>query len=257
MENQKVKLSTSIIYEAILILIFTAGIYWLSFLYESSYLAVYQIPVQLIDISINLLLSTFIKIFYPLLFLFFAWNLILMNTPKNPIIRNKVFRISLELVGLIWYVLAYGFRIKDLYLYLIAAGIVIFLELIWPLIFFSNHKTLISKIIADEISQVDERSKSIFSKILDIFGPFYYFIFLFLLFASLSIGVSGAAEAKNKVNYPVDVNDSTIAVIRMYASKFICIKYDPVDKKIKSYFVSEPYNNEYENKNIGPLNFDK
>ena len=256
MEINQEKNNKSYVPEAILLLILTAGSYWLSYRYESAYFSAFQLPIQLIEVSSGLILSSFIILSGALLFLFSFWNLILMMLPEHPILRAKLIRIALAITFLIWNLLSYGFRIKDVWMYIITILLIVLFEFVWPYLVFHNKKTFKERVVADEDAEEKVRSKSAFGIILNKFGPLYYFIFLFIWFTTSLVSIYGTGTANSQQIYPVDIKDPTIVVIRMYNSKIICIRYDQTNKQIKSYFIRDVAENEYKNEKIGPLNLD-
>jgi len=256
-DTKKDNFKKNIISETLLLLIITASSYWLSFIYESSYLKVFQIPTQLIDVSTSLLLTTMFSLSGAIFLLILLWNVILMFMPSRPATKSKFIRIALIISFMFWWSLAYGFREKDVWLYVIALGFVTFFEFIWPFLIFKAKKGLNGKVITDEHSEEKIKSKDILDRIYDNFGPLLYFMVFFFFVANYLVIIYGTASAEKQEIFPVDITDNSVAVVRMYKDKFICIRYNLNNKRVETYFIREATTNEYANKKIGPLNLIK
>ena len=143
--------------EVLLISILTAGAYWLAFLYEAGYLSRFDLPMHLVEVSLQRTLIVALSLSTGIWVLFSVINFVSMNWPKHPAIQQKVFRICVMLLFPFWHLLNYGFRPQDWIIYLIPLGAIVIGELLLPLlVFLIKGGSLRERFIADEISETQK-----------------------------------------------------------------------------------------------------
>ena len=241
--------------EALIIMIFTALSYWLSFKYESAYFAAFDIPLHLIDVSTSSILSIFAILSGLAILIYAIANFLLMNWPEHPAIQIKLIRIIILLFFVLWHLLSYGFRKEDIAFYIIFLIFISFFEFVWPLIIHKNNEKFKDKVLADEMSESKTFTKSLWGRIQLHMGPFYYSLLMFLWISTSLVNTAGDAKAKTQEIFPVCISDTTIAIIRAYNEKLICVRFDYKEKQVKSFLIINPLekSSEYCNKRIGPL----
>ena len=241
--------------DALLLAFLTAGAYWIAFRYESAYLKVFGFPIHLTDVSLEstlvvlLILSGLLWTLVP-----FA-NLFSMFCPNHPVLQVKVARIVILLALPVWHLINYGFRKNDLIFYSIIFAIILLFEFIWPIIVFRDKKSLREKFIADEIAEADPRSKTLFGRLQSVIGTTGYTIVLVILLGGIFAGTAGEVKAKTQDQYLVSVSDPTIAVIRFYKDRALCVRINPENHSFNG-IVMHHYaanNSEFKEVKVGPL----
>jgi len=241
--------------EALFLALLTAGTYWIAFRYESAYLKAYGFPIHLVDVSLEsilvvaLILSGLIWTIFP-----FA-NFLSMLLPNNPILQLKVARIILMSALPIWHLVNYGFRKQDLIYYSIIFGIIILFEFIWPFIVFRDKKLLRERFIADEIAESEPRSRTLFGRLQSSLGTAGYTIVLLIFLSGILAHTAGEARAKTQDRYLISVSDPTIAVIRFYKNRVLCVRFNPKKHSFRSIVMYHYTDNnaEFKEIKIGPL----
>lgn len=241
--------------DSLLLSFLVGGSYWITFRYESAYIKTFGFPIQLTEISlvssllVLLLLSGIMWSLVP-----FA-NLLAMFWPKHPAFQVKFARVAL-LVGLpVWNLLNYGFRSKDLPYYIFMIVFVLLFEIVWPLFVFKGKGKLRERFIADEAAEAFPSSRTLFGRVYVAFGPLGYGLLLFILIGGLLAHSAGDAKAHNEKEYLVLISDPTIAVIRLYQDRALCVRIDAERGEIESISVrpSIDANVELKRVKVGPL----
>ena len=104
--------------EALLIASLTAGAYWLAFVYELAYLGVFDLPPDLVQVSLQTTLLTALalcgawSVFWPI-------NLGSLLWPENPAIQRKILPSAIFLFFVTWWLVNFGFRTKVWSVYLV------------------------------------------------------------------------------------------------------------------------------------------
>jgi hypothetical protein len=236
----------------------TALTYWFVFKHECAYVGKYGIPIELLDININSILVALYRVSGAVLFFFFLANLISMIWPSHPVMRRKFIRVIVILLFPLWRLFSFGFRIDDWPYYVVPLSVVLIAEVFWPLIIHrKNGNSFLERSIADEESEEPVREKNLFGRIFNYFGPYYYLFLLALWLGSWLAKTSGESEAVNQKVYPVSINDSSVILIKAYSDKFICVRIGNEIKLVKSFLVLDPSEQEFEERIVGPLVFNK
>ncbi len=79
----------SIVSEAVLLAILTAGAYWIAFTHEAGYLKVFQVPLNIIQIKVETILFVLFLLISGLVTILWLTNLLALLWPKHPTIRLK------------------------------------------------------------------------------------------------------------------------------------------------------------------------
>lgn len=241
--------------DSILLSVLIGGSYWIAFRYESAYIKAFGFPTHLVEISLEstlvvlLLLSGIVWSLVP-----FA-NLLAIFWPKHPALRVKFLRMAL-LIGLpVWHLINYGFRSNDLYYYIFMITFVLLFEIVWPLFVFKDKGKLTERFIADEVAEAFPRSRTLFGRVYLAFGPVGYGFILLFLIGGLLAHSAGDAKAKNEKEYLIFISDPTLAVIRLYHDRALCIRIDREKQEFESISIRPSIDGQAELKKIkvGPL----
>jgi hypothetical protein len=241
--------------DSLLLGVLTAGAYWIAFRYETAYIKAFGFPIHLAEISLEsilvvlLLLSGMVWSLAP-----FA-NLLAMFWPKHPALQVKLLRMAL-MIGLpIWHLINYGFRRNDLFFYIFMGAFIFVFEIIWPLFVFKDKENLVERFIADEVAEAVPRSRTLFGRVYTSLGPAGYGFVLLILIGGLLADSAGDAKAKNEKEYLVYNSDPSLAVVRLYHDRSLCIRIDREKREFDSISVRPSVDGQAELKKakVGPL----
>lgn len=196
-----------------------------------------------------LLLSGILWVVFPFI------NLIAMLWPEHPALQNKVAR-AIWILGIpAWHLINYGFRLEDLFLYVIMIGIWIVFEIIWPVLVFRDRGSLRDRFIADEIAEEEPRTRTIFGRLQRAIGPLGFGVVLLVLLGGWLAQTAGVAKAKTQQMYLVYASDPTLAAVRLYHDRALCVRINPKTRSIDSILVRPSIDSEAELKmrEVGPL----
>jgi len=247
----------SIITEGILLAVITGLIYWISMSYEVAYLGEFGIPSEFAEVRLETILLMFFA-FSGVGWLFFSTaNFLAMAWPKHPALQEKLLRIGVALLIPIWTFFSFGFRQKDIVLYLFVIFLLVFIEFLWPIVVYKKEGSLLDRFVADEAREGPARSRTLISRLAAISGPFAYILIILGLFGSSLARITAQAKAQKQSEYSVLVNEPTLAVIRLYSDKILGVKFDEETKRLNGKFVLIPIDSksdfQFVWKKIGPF----
>jgi hypothetical protein len=204
--------------EALLIASLTAGAYWLAFLYELTYLSVFALPPDLVEVSLQTMLFTALAL-CGAWSLFWSINLGSMLWPEHPAIQKKILPSLICSFFLISWVFYFGFRTKDWSVYVI-------------LLFCAVLGTAVQF-----LPDTGPEPPTIIERIAGAFGPpaaFSVVTFIaFIIIASVLASISGLAKAANQKDYFLFSDYPEIAVIRIYSDRILAVPFDRGTKTIR------------------------
>ena len=224
--------------EALFIAILSAGAYWLTFIYEAGYLSSFDLPLHLVEVSLQTTFIVALALTGAMWVLFSLINIVAMSWPEHPAIQQKVFRICLMLLYPLWHWLNYRFRPQDWIVYLFPLAFIVIFELLWPLlVFHKKGRSLRERIIADETAESPARERMIFGRIFAAFGPHAYNLFIFLIIGSVLSYTAGRAKSETQKEYFVFDDAPNVAVVRIYHDMIIAVPFDLGTKTIQSQII--------------------
>lgn len=241
----------------LLLAFLTGGVYWITFQYEAAYLKAYGFPLHLVEVSLESILVVLLLLSAILWVLFPFANLLAIFWPQHPALQEKLARVALLLGLIVWNLIVYGFRREDLFYYITTICILTLFEIIWPAVVFSDKKSLKDRFIADEIAEAETRRKAIFGRIFRALGPAGYILVLLVLLGGWLAHSAGDARAKTERHYLVYVSDPTLAIVRLYQQRALCIRVDP-EKRLLTSIVVRPTvdaNEELRKEDVGPIKY--
>lgn len=259
MDENKLSTFSFLRSEAVFIAILTTGAYLIAFSFEAGYLNKFNIPLYLIKINIELILFFIIILSSSLFLLLFLANFIAMIFPEHAALQEKTIRIIIMLLLPLWNLIIYGLRKQDVWLYLIIFIIMIFLEILWPLLVYRNIKSIKDKFIADEIAEARVREKGILGRLHLAIGSLISNLIYILILGAILAHSAGGANAVTQKEYYLLGDNSNIAVLRIYSDMVIGVPIDfknkLVENKVIIQKIGERDKVELVPSKVGPLNF--
>lgn len=205
--------------EAIFIASFTAGTYWLSFVYQVAYLSAFGLPPDLVEVSLQTTLLVTLAL-CGAWSVFWSINLGSMLWPKNPAIQRKILPSLISLFLLIWWLFNFGFRTMDWSVYVIL---------------------LICAVIGTAVQFLPgtgPEPPTIIERIGVAFGwPAGFAVVSFIAFiiiGSVLLFILGRAKAETQKSYFLFSDYPEIAVIRIYSDRILAVPFDRKSKTIRS-----------------------
>jgi hypothetical protein len=204
--------------EALLIASLTAGAYWLAFVYELAYLGVFDLPPDLVQVSLQTTLLTALalcgawSVFWPI-------NLGSLLWPEHPAIQRKILPSIICLFLLTWWVFNFGFRTKDWSVYLV----LLICAVIGTAVQFLPDTGPEPPTIIDRIAVALGRPAG-----LAVLG-----FIAFIIVASILVYIAGRAKAERQKAYFLFSDYPEIAVIRIYSDRILAVPFDRRSKTVR------------------------
>ena len=192
-----------------------------------------------------------------LVFLITVLNLLMMFWPEDEAIQNKVARVGLLFIVLLWKVILFGISDYQWKFYLGAVVLIAVLEFILPIFTDRDKDSYYDKLKGDEMRESTPRSLTLLGRINTQLGGNKFATAFLLILGIMFARDAGHSNALRKKEFLVYGISSDIAVLRIYDDLMICAQFDKVTKEVKSKFVfrrvaDEP-NLMFINESIGPL----
>lgn len=216
----------SIISDATIIALISAALYICAYSYEAAYLSHFNIPLHLAQIKADTLLTIILPSFTVIAFILMVANLISVHWPETPEIKFKLEGIILALLFPLWNLYLYGWRTSDITFYIIIFALLIFPELIWPLIAYKHKKTLKEKMIADVRAEQGFYRKNIGTKITLLFGTPIYMVFFTSVIGVMLSHNAGIAKSITQDEFFTLNNEPNVVIVRVYSDLLIGVGFD-------------------------------
>jgi len=208
--------------------------YLIAFEYEKGYCDVFGIPPEFISLTPTVIIFTIIVIIPVMLGLFFPVNLIYMILP------NKWKRYIFPIIVILIFVGYLGWltRLRTKYdiLFLgIFLFIIIFSELILPVITQRNQRGYLSKLEAQD--KLDREIDTLIDIITRHINPKWILLFAFVLDLSVFSELLGKHIALTQEKfYVINTPELTAVVLRIYNEKLICAPFIKETKELQNTF---------------------
>ncbi|MDD5693253.1 MAG: hypothetical protein PHU86_02180 [Patescibacteria group bacterium] len=228
--------------DALLLILLTAGAYWIAYKFESGYLGFYGLSLDLLEIKVENILIAAGSIITFLFLPFMIFNFATSFLPSQPLLREKFIR-DIGLIALIVLIFsAYGFQGTN---WLYCLGIILFiilLEVVWPIAVFSKKGPIKERFIADEEAENKTRAGLLVNRVGRMLPPVFFITLLLVLLLGSFASIVGLSLAKNQEKYYLIDDSVNTVVVRVYQDRAICITYNPDSNKIQSQVVIENLN---------------
>ncbi|HEV8725306.1 MAG TPA: hypothetical protein VGW77_32215 [Candidatus Binatia bacterium] len=232
--------------DAIFIAGLTAGAYWLSFVYQVAYVSVFDLPADLVEVSLQTtLLVTLVlcgaqTVLWPI-------NLASMFWPEQPAIEKKILPLAIVLILFMWWLYSFGFRREDWYLYLVFVTLSAFVAAVEFLPFSRPEQAVLA--LRSRPMAIELIAKAL--------GPTAATLMASLFLASVLAWIAGRAKAETQEAYFLFSDYPEIAVIRIYSDRILAVPFDRATKTIRPEVVIRKIDKEDVrlslDKKIGPL----
>lgn len=224
----------SVLDTGVMLVLFPALLYFFTYIYETGYLMVYDIPPYFINVEV-LTIINLIPILAPkILLIFLGWNVLAqivdIETLKDPV-NNQIYQIG-KVCSLSFIIALFSYEIKSSLIVAAQATIGLYLfYFLFPLITRRKVKGYRNKLLV----QINEDSRT------DIESLKWYQIrkmghtnvkaIAYIVVISIAMLQAGVTEAKLKNEYYKFDNK---IVIRIYDGIIICCEYDKEKKEINN-----------------------
>jgi len=218
--------------EVLLLSLLTAGAYWVAYKFELGYLNFYGFTPDFIQIRIENILIAAGAVLSSFALPFIVINLLSPFVPKNPLLRWKFIRILGFLFILIFFASLYGVANNYWILYLVAFGLIVLFEIVWPILVFSKEGSISSRFIADEKAEEKNRARLLINRIAGFIPPIFYLLILSVFLLGTLANIIGMTQAQNRKEYFETDNQKNVAIVRINGDSMLGVSYDPKTKKI-------------------------
>ena len=222
--------------EGVLLALASAGAYLFDFYYEKGFASTFNIPTPFISVTLTSILTFGAVVFAVILLIMPTINLLMMLTISNqhPILKRTLFPIILFVALLLTQIVFFGIENwRQWIFFLVLLAVVIFLQLVFPLITQRGGK-YIDKLEAQD--RVEAQFTDSYVIIRNRFGNDFLLILLILILGSLIAQTAGTAEAVNQKEFLVTNTTPEMVVLRIYGDNMICVPFNRSTGEIKQSF---------------------
>jgi hypothetical protein len=230
---------TRLLSEGIMLALASAGAYLFAFFYEQGYTAYFEMPSQLINVSlVNILIFGMMAITF-VTFTFMMTNTVWMLLPKlHPYLAFHLPRILVAICFFVIYpILMFGFSGWRIWILpLVFFSLMAFMTLILPL--WGHKKAGNISQRYDAMMEAERNSKpDLTDKFAARFGTVASFMVAILIGLMIFTYWSGRAEAVNQRNFLVVNSVPEMVVLRIYGDNMICAPFNRETKEVQKSFI--------------------
>ncbi|HEY5728812.1 MAG TPA: hypothetical protein VIS72_02085 [Anaerolineales bacterium] len=243
--------------EGIFLGLISASAYFFTYTYERGYAGYFNIPTELITVSLNttLLFFTIIFGFFGFLFIFLDISTTLLKG-LNPIIAKTVLPVFITLFLPLIYIYFFGLIEWSRWMALLIFCLIIaFIQFIFPLLTQRKVRGYINKLAAQ--LEADRQNVNFPSLLADWFGLNPIIFLLLFIFGYFVASTAGLAEAVKKTDFLVIHSNPEVVVLRIYNDLAIGASFNRTTKELGDEFtftsIKQDPNIVFELESIGPL----
>lgn len=257
--TSKVTASQKLFAEGLVVSLIMAGAYIFTFSYQAGYARVFNVPLELIDITLTQLLITATAIMA-------AWFMVVLSASQYWNIRRYsesgieyVLHLLFLMLVIGYFVIGYLFK-NDKYAWMTLLGLITLLVLwlfIPPLIFQRDKASYREKFDAQMQRRIENDKGSLSNDIEQRFGRHAVKLFwLFIAFNGVA-ELAGEYHARHEEKFYVLTGKKELVILRMYGSNIISAPFNrktkQVQPELKIYTLSQNAPISMHKENIGPL----